>query len=90
MPHNAWLHPVCFVVFGDLDAAPVTVEAEVSAPLLRALGLSPDGFGSIEPTELAARCRRRLWPEFADRVEHNAVRSLLALALLSAAEIHYC
>jgi hypothetical protein len=31
--------------------------------LLQWLGLEPTPTGSIAPSELAARCRRRLWPE---------------------------
>jgi len=31
--------------------------------LLEWLGITPDYCGSIKATDLAARCRRRLWPE---------------------------
>ena len=34
-----------------------------AAELLRWLGLEDGNYGAIRSTDLAARCRRRLWPE---------------------------
>lgn len=69
------------VIAGDVTSEPLIVMGRiVPRLLLLLLDLSPDGFGCIAARDLAARCRRRLWPEFRDDGERHALRALLRLA----------
>ena len=74
-----------FVVLGDINTAPVGVRGDNARRVLVLLDLDRDGFGSISGTELAARCRRRCWPEFRGDPTAGAMRDLLALAERAAA-----
>lgn len=59
---------VRFMIAGDLDYCEqrpdtyVQISAPNTADLLRWLWLDPCEFGFLEATDLAARCKRRLWP----------------------------
>jgi hypothetical protein len=57
-----------FMIAGDLEYSEkrpetfVELDEENSNDLLHWLGMEPDNFGCVEASDLAARCRRRLWP----------------------------
>lgn len=49
--------------FADAEREGLNLSNVNAADLMRWLGYEPDCCGSLEARELAARCRRRLWPE---------------------------
>lgn len=62
------MRAIRFIVAGDVEYSEARSETyvqlrEVDLPdMLNWLGLDPLNFGFIEASDLAARCRRRLWP----------------------------
>lgn len=65
---------------GEVAALPSCVWGSLVPLLLKALRLDDDGFGCITARELAARCRRRLWPEFVRAPEREALLALPCFA----------
>lgn len=72
--------PLVFAVSGDVSTPPLIIMGAGARRLLVLLALDPAGFGAIAGAELAARCRRRCWPEFRGDPSGGSLRDLLALA----------
>jgi hypothetical protein len=84
---------ICFMIAGDLEYNTSRPETFVQLgeddcnDLLKWLGLEPSDFGCVGASDLAARCRRRLWPmarnndpglpERSERCGGGAVRLML-------------
>jgi hypothetical protein len=72
--------PITFRVAGDVDAAPddettiLTLSRSDALDLVAWVGLPRDDWGALDSTDLAARCRRRLWPEERNFDREHVVR----------------